>query len=316
MKNKHLVLLFVGVLLVGLVSRWLPVRYRTFFETSLFRWEEKHVDRMVIAVAGKPELLFERIEQGWSVEQEARVTVVPETVVSEMLGALTGIASFELVKTGRPDTLGFEAGKALVVRLFRGKQVLETLEIGDEDTTSAGDCTYIRLPEHNGVYRVPGHLRARFGRMLDDFRSRVFVNWTADAIQHLKFDFDGKFSLWRTDTAWNITASCGRYSMPDESVEDWLNLFQQLNGLPFADYFDESWENELLYGTIELMVNKEVQTLRFFHGSPADLPDDIKGITKQRVNSLPAYVIHSSANPLNFFAVTDTGLIHRISRGL
>ena len=271
---------------------------------------------MTVSGGGRPDLLFERLEEGWGVEQEARSTVVQEAVVLEMLSGLTGIGTFELMKTGRPDTLGFVPDKALIVQIFQGKQALETLEIGDEGSTSAGDCTYIRLPEHNGLYRVPGHLRARFGRMLDDFRSRVFVNWTADAVQHIKFDFDGKFSLWRTDTAWDITVSCGRYSMPDESVEDWLNLFQQLNGLPFADYFDESWENELLYGTIELMVNKEVQTLRFFHGSPADLPDDIIGITRQRVNSLPAYVIHSSANPLNFFAVTDTGLIHRISRGL
>ena len=104
MKNKHLVLLFLLVVVVGLVSRMLPVRYRTFFESNLFRWDETDVSRMVVSVPDRPDLLLERIEHGWSVEQDGRTTVVPAVTVSEMLEALTGIESFEMVKTTRTDT--------------------------------------------------------------------------------------------------------------------------------------------------------------------------------------------------------------------
>lgn len=72
MKNKHLVLLFLGVLILGIASRWLPVRYRTFFETNLLRVEVADVSRMIVSAPGMSDLLFERIDRGWSRSRTVR----------------------------------------------------------------------------------------------------------------------------------------------------------------------------------------------------------------------------------------------------
>jgi len=318
MKNKHLVLLFVGVLLVGLVSRWLPVRYRTLFESRLFRWEEKDVSRMTVSGGGRPDLLFERLEEGWGVEQEARATVVQEAVVSEMLGALTGIGTFELVKTGRPDTLGFVAGEVLPVRLYRQKHLLEALEIGGEGATAVGACTYIRLPEHGGVYRVPGHLRHFFARSLQDFRPKTLVSLAPDAVRRITVAWPNGDSLVlnRADSAGRWVLANDLRHLSADSVHAWLALFERLKNSPFADYFDESRETETLFAGIVLEAVDTVEILRIFYLEPPDVPEEPADLRRRDRHFPAAFVVHSSANPYNYFALPDTNLVRILCFGL
>jgi len=309
MKNKHLVLVFFSVLLLGLVLRRLPLRYRTLFESSLFRWEEKDVTRMKISALGRPDLLFERIDQGWGLEQEARTTVVPERVVSEMLDLLTEMQSFELIKTGRPDTLGLVPDKTLFVRLFQGKHTLETLEIGDEGKSPAGACTYIRLPEHGGVYRVPGHLRRYFARTLQDFRSKTIVSMQPDAVRRIELSWPGETPvvLERQDSLWSLVADMpARVSF--DTMRAWLVLFDRLKNSPFADYFDESSEAETLFASITFEAEDTTETLRIFYLEPPEVPEEPADLRRKDRTILSAYVAHSSTNPHNYFALPDTSL--------
>ncbi|MBK9336153.1 MAG: DUF4340 domain-containing protein [Lewinellaceae bacterium] len=193
MKNKHLVLLFLGVLALGAASRWLPVRYRSFFETHLLRVEPNDVSRMVVSAPGKPDLLLERIEGGWSAEQAGRTVIAPTETVAEMLGLLTGITSFQMIKTTYPDTLGLTPENQLRIRLFQQNKLLENIEIGGEGVFGGEPGTFLRLPRHAGIYRAPGHLRKPFLRTLDDFRSKIAVRIEPDAVQ--------KISLTRPDTS-------------------------------------------------------------------------------------------------------------------
>lgn len=273
---------------------------------------------MTVSGGGRPDLLFERLEEGWGVEQEARSTVVQEAVVLEMLSGLTGIGTFELMKTGRPDTLGFVPDKALIVRLFQGKQALETLEIGDEGSTSAGDCTYIRLPEHNGLYRVPGHLRHFFARNLHDFRSQILLSIRPDAVKRLVLARPGADSviLEKQDSS-SVWKSAGNsLGVSNDTVRTWLGLFDRLKNAPFADYFDESREMETLFASIILETGDRAETLRIFHLEPPDMPEDLTELRLKDRRLPAAFVAHSSANPLNYFALPDTNLVRALCFGL
>lgn len=274
---------------------------------------------MTVSGGGRPDLLFERLEEGWGVEQEARSTVVQEAVVLEMLSGLTGIGTFELMKTGRPDTLGFVPDKALIVRLFQGKQALETLEIGDEGSTSAGDCTYIRLPEHNGLYRVPGHLRNFFARNLHDFRSQILLSVRPDAVKRLVLAWPGADSviLEKQDSSDVWESSAGNLlGVSNDTVRTWLAVFDRLKNTPFADYFDESREPEALFASIILETGDQAETLRVFHLEPPDIPEELSELRLKDRRLPAAFVAHSSANPHNYFALPDTNLVRILCFGL
>jgi len=316
-KNKHLVLIFLSVLVFGLVSRWLPVRYRTLFETNLLRLDAGRVDRMVIQVPGKPDLLFERVEHGWSAEQEGRTSFVQTEVVQVLLGSMTGIATFELVKTDRPDTLGLGLEEALRVRFFAQKKLLETIEIGAESMPGGRAYTCIRLPGHAGVYRVPGHLRQFFRRTLHDFRDRRLITVSPDAVRRiaiaspdaetLVLEHQGASGLWASPD--------GAFMVSTDSVLTWLMLFDRLKNSSFADYFDESRESETWCAAIMLQTAERAQTLRIFHLAPPDLPEAVTDFSDRDKRLFSTYVAHISTNPLNYFSLPDTLLVRILRNG-
>jgi hypothetical protein len=319
MKNKHLVLLFLGVLILGIASRWLPVRYRTFFETNLLRVDAADVSRMIVSAPGMSDLLFERIDRGWSVEQEDRTAIVPADTVMDMLELLANLASFQVVKTERPDTLGLAPDYLLRVRLFQANKLLENIEIGREYTAPDGSFTYLRLPGHTGIYRVPGRLRREFGRTLDDFRSKTVLAPTLDAVRAIGVAWPDSttYFLEKNDSTGRWLFSDGPNSLSADSVSRWFQHVQRLNESPFADHFDESRESETLYAIITLeTTNGRTYALRFFFLKPPDAPEDLASLRRRGVRALPSFVVHASSNPLNYFAVADTNLVHQLCHDL
>ena len=317
MKNKHLVLLFLAVLALGIAFRWLPVRYRSFFESNLLRGVTASGNRLARWVPGHPDLLLERVETGWSAEQEGRTVGVSADTVLAMLDLFARIASFQMLKTTRPDTLGLAPDNLLRVRIFHQNNLLEHIEIGAEGSTTNERWTYLRLPAHAGIYRVPGHLRKPFLRTLDDFRTNTVVIEPLDALTQLTCTYppDTSFVLEKNDSTGRWETPDNRRSISADSVRHWLLLLHRLNGSPFADHFDESSESETLCATIALK-SATTQTLRFFYLKPPDAPEDLTNLRARGIRVLPSYVVHASTNPLNYFAVADTALVRRICEGL
>jgi len=317
MKNKHLVLLFLAVLALGMAARWLPVRYRSFFESNLLRVDTESVSRLALSVPGKPDLLLERVETGWSAEQEGRSAGVPADTVLAMLHLLAHIASFQVLKTTRPDTLGLAPDNLLRIRILHQNHLLENIEIGSEGSATDERWTYLRLPAHAGIYRVPGHLRKPFLRTLDDFRTNTVVAEPLRAPARITCTYppDAPFVLEKNDSTGRWETPDNRWSISADSLRDWLLLLSRLNGSPFADHFDESSESETLCATIVLGTDTN-QTLRFFYLKPPDAPEDLTNLRARGIRILPLYVVHASTNPLNYFAVSDTALVRRICEGL
>ncbi|MFN0014534.1 MAG: hypothetical protein ACKVU2_08290 [Saprospiraceae bacterium] len=316
MKNKHLLFLFLSVLALGLASRWLPLRYRTVFDSHLLRFDPEAVSRVAVSVPGKPDLILERIENGWSAEQDGRTTVAPTDTVLALLSTLAGINTFRLIKTGQPDTLGFLPESTLRVRLFREKKLMEHIEIGMEFVAPDGAVsTFLRLPAHQGVYLVNGQLSRAFRRSLDDFRSKTVFPLVPYAIEGIKVfgpESDSVF-LRKNGNASQWSTADGSVGVPDTSVLAWLRLVHRLNKLPFADDFDESQEAETQVAALVLEGGGQSLQIRFFHVQPPDLPENLDQFRKAQRPS--EYVIQSSTNPLNFFAISDTNLLRLVCRG-
>lgn len=319
MKNKHLVFLFLTVMALGLLARFSPVPYRSFFRKHLLRYDPVAVSRLVLSVPEQPDMALTRTENRWIAEQGGRTAVAPAPLVADLLKALSALDTFEHVKTSRPDTFGFEAGYRIGVRFFEGNKLLEDVQLGREERIQGKDYSYVLLPAHEGVYRVPGQLRKVYLRTLLDFRPKTVAEFEPASIKKVFFQTESRepFLYERNDSTERWYCCHGLDSMADDSMQAWLNLFSRLEGSPFADFFDESREDEAQYSRISLEPRHgPAVTLRFFRLSPADLPEDLGLLRELNVRTLPAYVLHSSQNPYNYFSLSDTNLLRFIHTAL
>ena len=319
MKNKHLVLLFLVVLTLGLF-RYLPVRYRSIFRGDLIQVDTAVITKCVVLLPQQPELALERTETGWAADQNGRVAPLAGNDVTALLETLAGIRSLRRVKTGRVDTLGFTADKIVKVQVFNGNRLVEHFELGHEILMDNQPATYLQLPLHNGVYLVQGHLRRLFTRSLDDFRPKSILMISPDAVRSIgifEVPEDTLFIFQKDDSLHRWGAKNHRYSLRDDSVQNWLGLLLRLNGSPFADNFDESQEQDTRVAAFYLKTTDSAElVLQFYALKPPNIPEDFSGLRRQRWHDLPVYVVHSSQNPMNYFAVMDTNLVRFLCSGL
>ncbi len=320
MKNKHLVLLFLAVLVTGLLSRYLPIRYKPFFQNELIRVDTAAMTKCILLAPGQAELALERSETGWTADQHGRIAPIQADDMTPLLATLAGLSSVRRVKTDYPDSLGFADGKRLRVRIFRDTRLIEHFELGDEITENGQALTYIQLPMHNGVYLTPGHLRGMFARTLDDFRSKTVAPVSPQVIRRigiLDLAADTMIIFEKNDSLRHWASANRQFSLRDDSVQQWLALFNRLNSSPFADHFDESRARESRIAAIWLDTPDSAGlTLEFYYLKPPDVPEDLSGMRRQHLHALPAYVIQTSANPMNYFAAADTNLVRFLCFGL
>ncbi len=319
MKNKHLVLLFLCVLSLGLIARWLPFKYRSDFNNDLLQVDTLQLDNIRITAPDQPELVLEKVGTGWIAEQSGRTYPVEPAEIQAMFRLLAGVQTYQSIHSRRPDTLGMDSAKVLHLVLNHRNGAVEKLDIGAETQTKAGAVSYLRLPNHDGIYKAPGRFRSVFFKKLNDFRSKNVLRFDPTSVQKIGISprktapvYLNKVENWKPWTSANQA-----YSVSADSVMEWLKLFEQLSGCDFADNFDETREQETLYSTITLgLISGQYFTLRIFYQRPADLPEDLSRLRKETIRTLPSYVLQSSQNPRNYFSLPDTVLAIRLCKSL
>lgn len=312
MKNKHLVLLFIIVLILGLL-RYLPVRYRPVFHNDLIRVDTAALTKCVVAVPGQPEISIERAETGWAADQNGRVAPLTDPDMAPLLEALSGIRGIRRVKTDLPDSLGFIPGTQVKVQIFNGRQLMEHFDLGHEIITENQFATYLKLPAHEGIYLAEGHLRRLFARTLDDFRPKSVLSVSPDSVRSIgvwEARADTVIVFEKKDSLRRWTAKNFPYSLSNDSAQNWLELLHRLNSSPFADNFDESQERDTRLAAFYLKTADNTNiALQFYLLKPPNIPEDLSSLRRQHWQHLPIYVVHSSQNPMNYFAVSDTNLV-------
>ena len=313
MKNKHLLLLFLGTVAIGLLSR--QVRWgKTDATTPLIRLDTAAVMQIDIALPGQSELLFERTDGGWAVEHEGRSYPVPSSAIAPMLAALGDLQSFHrLGHTERPDTLGLGEKSALAVTLREGEKHWVQLAFGQQIFEKKAPATYLRLGENGGIYLAKHHLRDVFAQKIDFFRKNQVADFDPAAVREVACTWPGDTTLLlqKNDSLHRWYTPDFHRSVSDDSLQTWLRHLAALHSLPFADDFDESRSHRTLRAQITLRSGNGSEPLRLsLHRlAPPELPEDIASLPRPAARRLPvAWVLHSSHNPLNYFSLTDSVL--------
>ncbi len=319
MKNKHLILLFLTVLILGLIVRHFPWRYRSWFQAELIRVDTADLTQCTLQLPNRPELVLERADNGWVATQLNRSSTVGNSQIQPMLLCLQDLHVLRMVKSNRPDTLGLSPTTRIGVVLEQGARRHEQFWLGRETILLDTPATYLQLPRHEGIYLVPGHLRRLFDRTLDDFRSHTIAPFAPESIRRIGLQWPDSLPVFleKNDSAARWESAALPAGLSNDSVQNWLRFFKNLDNSPFADNFDESHARQTTLATIFLEpASGERVDLQFYYIKPPDLPEDLSVLRARGVRHLPFYVLHSSLNPVNFFAVADTNLVRRLCFGL
>ncbi|MEI6410382.1 MAG: hypothetical protein WCR52_13425 [Bacteroidota bacterium] len=316
MKNKHLVILFLAVLAVGLLTRGLPWRANSLFQTTLLRMGTAEVTQISIWSSTNPELLIEKTDNGWVASQRNRTILAPEALVREMLSAISGTESIQIIKPCVPDTTGLSSADTIGLKIFANNRLLDFLKIGRVMNTSSGPATFVRIDAHTGDYLVKGDLKRIFNKNIDDFRRRTVLDFPFDQIKSLSWQFPKlapiRFEKQDSLQFWQHFWQPG-LTLSADSVAHWFLLLKRLNESQFADHFDDTRNAQTNVVNLTLSDGSQQVLLEFFHLQRPDLPDDpTEYPSKQPL--LATYFVKSSQNPTNYFAITDSTLARQICR--
>lgn len=311
MKNKHLVLLFLATLLIGLAVRRAPWRDSTFFQTNLLKLDTAEIQQVQITLPAQQTLFMLRGDAGWSVEQAERSVAVPSAEIVPILEALAEMRSIRIVKTRRPDTLGFTPGNAIQISITLSDARQEVLSLGWETLENAQPTTFVQLPQHEGIYLVNNHLRNIFTKKLSNFRNSTIARFLPKDV--IRFTITGKtldtLAFQKNDSSGVWESTRARHTLPDESIQIWLAKVARINGLGFADLFDDSHTSETTHAQISLALKNQPDplVLRIYYFQMSGIPEKQSGIP-----GAISYVIHSSQNQTNYFELTDTSLLRQL----
>ncbi|MFN0214252.1 MAG: DUF4340 domain-containing protein [Saprospiraceae bacterium] len=314
MKNKHLVLIFFLSLGLGLAVRHAPWRESAFFRTKLLPIDTALVTKVEIFLPGQQQLVLIRNDEGWEAEQMNRSAKVPPNISRRMLAALNDLYSIRIAKTLRPDSLGFSKGTVIEVEVD-GQKRIERFSIGWEIIEQGQPATYIRLPNHEGIYLVENQLREIFSKTLLDFRKAGIAEFHSADVEHfsiLRNKIDSLYFKKRySDGGWESGPK--NQVVPDSSVQDWLSKVSMLNKLPFADLFDENHASTTLFAQIILGMSRQTDPLilKIYRLNTLNLPEEKPDLPLDKSQFSP-YVLYFSHDPGNYFALSDTGLLRQI----
>lgn len=311
MKNKHLVLLFIVILLAGWLVRRLPWRFSDIFQTNLIEIDAQDLQSISIGRPGAAELLIERTDEGWMTEQDGRTVRVPDEIIDRMLQELSQVKTMRIVKTTQPDTLGLRAPVAVHALLKNGRK--EVFFVGRQTFEQGVAATYIELDHHDGIYLVKNHLHDVFDQDATRFRPATAFQLAVEGISEIRFFWSKQDSMAvvKKNDALPVWAY-GLVEWPGDSVHKWLTLLPRLNGTAFADHFDDSGSRETLVARISLIGRPDSfpLELEFHYLAPPEIPEDPEALAKRQ--NLSAWVLHSSQNPNNYFCINDTILLRHI----
>ena len=310
MKNKHLLLLFLATVAIGLLSRQLHWGENAD-ATALVRIDTAAVAQIVVSVPGQSELLFERTDNGWSVEHEGRAFRVQPSAIDPMLTMLGNLQSLRRLNTERPDTLGLDGKNALVVTAREGEKRAVQLSIGHQTLEKTVPATYLRLGENGGFYLAKHHLRDVFFQKIDFFRKNQAAEFNPAAVYSVACQWpnDTALLLQKNDSLHRWQTPDLSRSISDDSLQAWLHGLAALRNLPFADDFDESRSRHTLRAEITIIRSDGEQIALSLHRlAPPELPEEISA-SRRPARRLPvAWVLHSSQNPFNYFSLSDSVL--------
>lgn len=313
MKNKHIVLLFLITLVLGLIARMAPWNRRETLQADLMHVAAGDINYIVVHQPGLAELTLEPGDEGWLTSAGDLTVRTPDSVMNPILAVLAQMRPVRIVHSDRPEFLWLHPLQAVHVEVHLKNKRVEQFDIGSEIMENGQAATYIRLESHEGIYLAAGNLRQCFTISAEAFRDRNILAVKPSALTMIRVCRFGCDTLVyeRQDTAVWRDGVAGGQQVAEQQVSTWLGWLNALNGLPFAAGVSLAHVDERPGLQVELQRLEEEPIFLEFYGitciKSADGSISLQGF--------PGCAVHSSQNQYNYFELADATLLTRIANG-
>ncbi|MEY3240489.1 MAG: hypothetical protein RIR11_1927 [Bacteroidota bacterium] len=317
MKNKHLVGLFLGILLFGVLGRYCDFRCGTKLDAVLFKKPLAELDK--IYIYDNDTLVTSRAAELWLMTRRDETVVVQDSLILRLLNAIQQIETTQLLHSTRPDTLGLLPEQRLTVVCSSSQWQDQVFFLGREIVQNNLPFTWLALPNHAQYYLIKGHLRKAFFVNFDQLTPPLPMQIDTANMAGLAFFYqsDTLFNLFCDPKLnyWSNTSDIQRDTSLPRKLENWKIRWEAIaDEAKIADYFDKRSAPETFCGEIRFRyqqtTNTSVNYRLFFIQQPV-LPDDPE---KRRYfrNFKPQYLFESDLQPGLYFAIKDTSVIHSL----
>lgn len=291
LKNKHLVLLFLAILLGSFVFRRLPLHGDREFRRDIVRLPLDSITQIILQTPGDTEsIIFNRINAAWSVTNGSRTVDVPTAKMDELLAPMANIRSLRFATEGTDNQVFL--GKAMHLQAFAGAQKLDEFWLG-ACLSNTVKTSFVRLDSPREIFEVEGNVACRWQLRFDDFRSQKVCDCPAEKFASVEFTwaefpplfFEAREEDWATPG--------GVFKRSPEQMQEFFRDINLLKINAFADDFDDANRKETFVGRITL--NRKSSEL-----SPIEL------MCFRSEKPTPRFVLYSSENPGNYFFADDS----------
>lgn len=302
MKNKHLLLLFAVVLVLGWLSKWIPLG-ASESPLPLFRPELHSADR-VLLVASDSVLLY-RVDSNWLQQSSGMVDKnVFNSAVQSFIQLLVGLEAIERQPIHIADSLGLgRTNPRLMVVHSPQLPRPEQIQIGKTEERKGERMTWIRLNDHSQCYLVNADLSLYFS-----------IDWAGPTNKvQLAFDSSGLIIVQAIRTKDTVAYQISNQESSSLPITKG-NLFDLFREAALVDLVDPGSHRETIWG--ELLFKYQDSLIpplryRLFYLNQPEMPDDPD--KRRYFRQLKAqYLIESGKQPGLYFSITDTLAIHRL----
>ena len=310
-------LLFLGVVALGGISRFCHFSLGTKLDAVLFKKPLTEIDKILIC--GKDTTIVNRTSEQWLISQKDEVSVLPDSVVQALLVQIGQIQTVQLLHSSQPDTLGLSPTMYRTLVCLSNHWEPQIFYIGKTTLLQGIPFTWIALPLHDQFYMVKGDLNTVFDLEYQRYVPKVLMQTDTSALQSIRFLLKGDTLF---DVQWDsVRQYWTNYPFGKKDtigmlkVEQWKKHWQNIGKTAVnANFFDKRSAAETFCGEIRFhyqQIPQSVVNYRLFYVRQPVLPDDPEKMRYFR-NFKPQYLFESDLQPGFYFAVTDTFAIYQL----
>lgn len=300
MKNKHLVIIFIMLLVAVYFSRKQFGKRERSFESVLIEADTASISSVVFQTPGETEFSLIKESGKWILTDGRRNVAAEPEPVRQLLAALMKVETQQVVAKDKSlwSVYGVDEAHATRVRLYEKGRLTEDFLLGNEDLDAASQSTiaFMRISDENAVFVVDGFQMSHVGKTFNSYRNRLLLRMKRE-MEMTGFRWespDTTLVFERSTNGWTLGATV----LDSMTVEDYLNTFRNISAEDFADDFDDVEAEDKLHKKLVI--------------KGKNMPGSFEITCYADAARKPPYVLVSSQNPKTFFSSDSMGLYGKI----
>lgn len=301
MQNKKLLYIFLGLLAIYGITQFGFQKKTKSFKSELIQLDTAAVTSITILPKSdsQEEMVLVKENGEWMAKKGSIQTKANRDAVMSILRNLS------LIKTKRVATKNPEkwsdyevaVGEGSQLKVYQGDQELANFIVGrfNFNQQTRQGISYVRLADSDEVYAVDGFLSMTMGQGFDSYRNKELLKIDKNQLTQISINREGMTEIYQKNgNDWTVDG----VSVDSTKMANFLTGLQSVNGNTFADDFEVTASNSLLFNTLSLEGNN-ISTpiiIRAFRDTSRTLP----------------YVIHSSMNPEGYFESGADGVFEQL----